>query len=186
MLPINFGFFEPEGLLFFTLGVWLQKNNVNLETPPRFVQPALWGVAWVLLATAKTLTAFYAEPAAPVFISLLVLHRLCEVLGLVVAWFGMDALVRVCMAQRWVQWSSAFSFMIYALHVPMVNYLLHPAFQMWSGFPMYRLQLYFLLPLAIIAFCIGVGAVLRRFVPPIYGILTGGRGMGEQFTKTYH
>ena len=190
ILPIHLGFVEPEGLLFFTLGIWLQKNNVNLEIRPKFFHPALWGSAWILICTAKTLLAFYAPPnalsQAQYFLGIVALHRVCEALGIVTAWFGMDALVRWCMDKRWFQWSSAFSFIIYALHVPMVNYLLHPAFQMWSGLPMYRLQLYFLLPLAIIAFCISVGAVLRRFAPPVYGILTGGRGMGGQFTKMPH
>ncbi|MCU0424150.1 MAG: acyltransferase [Candidatus Kapabacteria bacterium] len=180
ILPIHLGFIEPEGLLFFTLGIWLQKNNINLETRPKFFHPALWGSSWILLCAAKTLTAFYAPPDAlsqpQYFLGIIAVHRVCEALGIVTAWFGMDALVRWCMNQAWFRWSSAFSFMIYALHVPLVNYLLHPAFQIWSSFPLYRLQLYFLLPLSIIAFCISVGAVLRKFTPKVYGILTGGRG----------
>ena len=67
--------------------------------------------------------------------------------------------------------------MIYALHVPLVNYLLEPAFQQWSGFSMFRLMLYFALPLALVGLSICVGAVLRRIAPPVYAVLTGGRGM---------
>jgi len=177
LLPIHLGFAEPEGLLFFTVGIWLQKTNFNLDTPPSWLKLPSVATAWILLAAAKTIIAFYAQPSPPVFIGLLVLHRVVEGLGIGVAWFGMDALVRWCMARRWFQWSSAFSFMIYALHVPMVNYILHPAFQMWSGLPMYRLMLYFALPLMVIGVCVSVGAVLRRFAPPVYGVLTGGRGL---------
>jgi hypothetical protein len=111
------------------------------------------------------------------FPALLLMFRFVEFSGLLVAWFGMNWLVRWCMARQWFVWSSGFSFMIYALHVPLVNYLLDPAFQQWSGLPMFRLMLYFALPLALVGLSIGVGAVLRRVVPPVYGVLTGGRGM---------
>ncbi len=177
LLPIHLGFAEPEGLLFFTVGIWLQKTNFNLDTPPSWLKLPSVATAWMLLAAAKTIIAFYAQPSPPVFIGLLVLHRVVEGLGIGVAWFGMDALVRWCMARQWFRWSSAFSFMIYALHVPMINYLLYSAFQIWSALPMYRLTLYFVLPLTVIGVCVSFGAVLRRFAPPVYGALTGGRGL---------
>jgi hypothetical protein len=88
----------------------------------------------------------------------------------------MDWLVRWSMGQKWFRWSSAFSFMIYALHAPLINYLLYPAFHLWSGVALYRLQLYFILPIGVILFCICAGAALRRWMPTLYGILTGGRG----------
>ncbi len=176
-MPIGLGFAEPEGLLFFTLGMWLQKNNFNLETPPKWLNVKVWSGAWILLAALKTAVVFFAPPSPAVFIGLIVGHRIVEGLGIGVAWFGMDALVRWYMGQQWFKWSSSFSFIIYALHVPMVNYLLHPAFQMWSGLPMYRLVLYGALPLAVIGVCISVGAVLRRILPQAYGVLTGGRGL---------
>jgi fucose 4-O-acetylase-like acetyltransferase len=66
-VPMNFGFVEPEGLLFFTLGIWLQKSSVNLETPPRFFHGAFWGIAWILIATIKTIAAFDAPAEEPLF-----------------------------------------------------------------------------------------------------------------------
>ncbi len=177
ILPIHLGFAEPEGLLFFTLGIWLQKSHFNLEERPKFVNPILLGSAWILLTGAKTVAAFYLPHHTATFLGLHALHRVCEGLGLVVAWFCLDGIVRWSMAQTWFRWSSAFSFMIYALHVPLLNYLLQPAFELWSGFPMFRLQVYILLPLVVILFCISVGALLRRFVPTVYGVLTGGRGV---------
>jgi hypothetical protein len=44
--------------------------------------------------------------------------------------------------------------------------------------PAARLLAFFLLPLAVIALCVATGAALRRFTPGLYGLLTGGRGMG--------
>ncbi|UOQ72991.1 hypothetical protein [Hymenobacter cellulosilyticus] len=33
---------EGTGLVFFALGIWLQKRNVNLLTPPRWLRPGGW------------------------------------------------------------------------------------------------------------------------------------------------
>jgi len=33
------------------------------------------------------------------------------------------------------------------------------------------------LPVILIAFAVGTGALMRRVMPGVYGILTGGRGM---------
>lgn len=181
ILPIHLGFIEPEGLLFFSLGVWLQKRNFNLETIPHFgkmrLSVPIAAGAWIFLTIAKTLIAFAGIHDQFAFLAITMLHRICEGLGLYVAWFGMDALVRWCMEHRWFRWSSSFSFIIYALHVPLVNYLLFPAFQVSSNIPMFRLMLFIALPSIIILFCIGVGAFLRRVAPPVYSVLTGGRGL---------
>jgi hypothetical protein len=40
----------------------------------------------------------------------------------------------------------------------------------------YRMFTFIFLPLTIIGLSVGLGALLRRFVPGFYGILTGGRG----------
>lgn len=169
--------FESEGLLFFSLGIWLQKTQWNIDEPPQWLNVKFLTAAWIAAAAAKTILAFQGELNGWAFPTLLLLFRFVEFSGLLVAWFGMNWLVRWCMAQRWFVWSSGFSFMIYALHVPLVNYLLHPAFQQWGGLPMYRLILYFALPLALVGLSISVGAVLRRLAPPVYGVLTGGRGL---------
>jgi fucose 4-O-acetylase-like acetyltransferase len=168
---------ESEGLFFFSLGVWLQKTQWNIEERPQWLNIKLVAAAWILVAAAKTILAFQPNLGGWSFPALLLMFRFVEFSGLLVAWFGMNWLVRWCMARQWFVWSSGFSFMIYALHVPLVNYLLDPAFQQWSGLPMFRLMLYFALPLALVGLSIGVGAVLRRVVPPVYGVLTGGRGM---------
>ena len=184
IFPVSLGFLEPEGLLFFSLGVWMQKTNFDIEQLPKRVNISLVAVLCIAVAAGKTLASFMIpeqslrHPAA--FMGLLVWHRLIEGLGLYVAWYGMDALVRGAMARQWFRWASAFSFMIYALHVPLVNYLLAPTFEILHGLPMFRLTAYFLLPITLILFCISVGALLRRFAPPVYEIVTGGRGMNSK------
>ncbi|MCB2406634.1 acyltransferase family protein [Hymenobacter lucidus] len=163
---------EGTGLVFFALGVWLQKRNVNLLTPPQWLRPGLLAVVWLALLAGKTSLAFASEH--PPFIPMLLLHKTAEALGILVMWFGTDALVRVAMRQAWFVWLTGFSFMIYALHVPLVNYATEAALHQW---PDQQLLVYLLLPLAVVVLAVLLGAVLRRLLPALYSVLTGGRGL---------
>jgi fucose 4-O-acetylase-like acetyltransferase len=171
---------EGEGLLFFALGVWIQKADFSIESPRSWLNPTGWGVAFVSLALLKTWLAFRGPSLLGdgVYPWLTLLHKATVISGLVACWYGGDAVVRGCMARPWFAWLSAFSFMIYALHAPLVAYLIDPAIAVLQPMPATRLLAFILLPLAVIALCVASGAVLRRITPGVYGLLTGGRGMG--------
>ncbi|QIX61271.1 acyltransferase [Hymenobacter sp. BT18] len=164
--------FEGTGLVFFALGVWLRKTEFNVLTPPRWFRLGLFAAVWVLLLAVKTWLAFYFEH--PPFLLMLFLHKTAEALGVLVMWFGADGLVRAAMRRSWFGWLTGFSFMIYVLHVPLVNYATEAALRAWPG---QNLLVFLLLPLAIVALAVLLGAALRRLVPGVYGVLTGGRGL---------
>lgn len=170
---------EGEGLLFFALGVWIQKSGFSIETPRPWLKPTGWFVAFVGLAALKTWLAFRGEALLGngVYPLVTLLHKATVISGLIACWYGGDGLVRWCMARPWFVWLSAFSFMIYALHAPLVAYLIDPALAALRFAPATRMLAFILLPLAVIALCVATGAVLRRFAPGTYGLLTGGRGM---------
>jgi membrane-bound acyltransferase YfiQ involved in biofilm formation len=83
----------------------------------------------------------------------------------------------MCMARPWFVWISAFSFMIYAMHAPLVAYATEGVFSCINQWTLYRIMTYIFLPMVIISLCVGVGALLRRTVPKAYSLLTGGRGI---------
>ncbi|MBX9785585.1 MAG: acyltransferase [Chitinophagaceae bacterium] len=171
-------FIEGEGLLFFSLGIWLAKRNKDVIVAPGWLN-LKWIVPVFLLAcTSKSIIAFYALPNnIYAGISLLLLHKITVFTGFVSVWFGCDALVKWCMSRKWFLWISAFSFMIYALHVPLINYTHQLILPHIQSIPFYRLLDYVFLPLLIVLLCIAVGALLRKLLPNVYGVLTGGRGM---------
>jgi fucose 4-O-acetylase-like acetyltransferase len=175
----NFVFFEGEGLLFFSLGVWIQKNRYDIDHAGRWMKPAAWGALFVGLAAVKTILAFYGQAlfGGAIFPVLTLLHKLVVLAGLIAAWYGCDGLVRWCMDRKWFVWLTAFAFMIYAVHAPLVAYATDAVFGAAAQLPFYRILTFILLPLAIIAFAVGAGAVLRKAWPGLYGILTGGRGL---------
>jgi len=169
---------EGEGLLFFTLGIWLNKTSFDIAKPPAWLKIAPLAAAWVGIAGVKTWLAFQTQMnisiLAPV---LLVLYKFVVLSGMLTMWFGADPLVRFFMGKQWFVWLSAFSFIIYAFHVPLVNYALPIAFTAFNAVPYYRLLLFFLLPLWVIGVCVLLGVLLRAAVPKVYGLLTGGRGL---------
>ena len=165
---------EGEGLLFFTLGVWLCKTGTNIEARPAWLRLGPTALVWVALAALKTWMAFQHDPRLALPMALL--HKAVVAGGMVVMWFGIDGAVRWAMARRWFVWLSGFSFMIFALHVPLINYAMIWLFPVVADVPHHRLLLYVLLPTTVTAFCVIVGATLRRLLPGVYGVLTGGRG----------
>jgi fucose 4-O-acetylase-like acetyltransferase len=51
-------FIDGEGLLFFSLGVWMQKRNFNLVTPPIWLAIKWWLPVFIVTALVKTWLAF--------------------------------------------------------------------------------------------------------------------------------
>jgi len=175
----GFIFVEGEGLLFFSLGVWIQKSSFDIENPKPWLRPLWWGIAFVFLAAVKTILAFTGERLMgnAVYPVITLMHKVMVLAGLVTCWYGFDPVVRWCMARPWFAWISAFSFMIYAMHAPLVAYATDVVFSFVHQLPLYRILTFAFLPMVIIALCIGTGTLLRKAVPKVYSLLTGGRGL---------
>jgi hypothetical protein len=176
---MGFGLVEGEGLLFFSLGIWMQKTGFNIQTPNGWLRPLGWGIVFVALAAVKTWLAFTGESflGRSVFVVLPLMHKVVVLSGLVACWYGLDPLVKWCMARPWFVWLSAFSFMIYAMHAPLIALIIDPVFSLFRAVPYYRIITFVLLPSALIMLSIALGALLRSFMPKVYSLLTGGRGM---------
>jgi fucose 4-O-acetylase-like acetyltransferase len=175
----QFILFEGEGLLFFSLGIWVQKRNFNLSKPNKWLNPLPWGSVFVILAAVKTILAFegFKIIGDSVFPILLILHKMVVLSGFITAWFGSDKLVKWCMEKRWFVWLSTFSFIIYVLHAPLVAYAINAIFPLVQNIYEFRLITYLLLPLGLMIFCVGIGVLLRNLLPKFYVLATGGRGL---------
>jgi len=176
---MGFVLFEGEGLLFFSLGVWIQKTDFAIDSPQRWFRPKWWGIAFVMMAAIKTFLAFNGEVylGNAIYPILIILHKLVILSGLIACWFGLDGLVRWFMDKRWFVWLSAFAFMIYAMHAPAVAYLINPALALLDALPGTHILAFIMLPLVMITIIIGIGALLRKVFPGAYSLFTGGRGL---------
>jgi membrane-bound acyltransferase YfiQ involved in biofilm formation len=130
-----------------------------------------------VFSVAKTVLAFQV-PFNGIEPLLAIMHKLVVLSGLIGAWFGCNALVRYCMNKNWFVWLSAFSFMIYVLHAPIVVFATKALFIQISDWFGYRMLTFILLPFCLITFSVITGALLRRFLPGVYSFVTGGRGLG--------
>lgn len=167
---------EGEGLLFFSLGIWMQKTGFYIDKPNKWLQPKYWFIVFMLFSIGKTLLAFTA-PFTGIEMLLLLMHKLVVLSGLICAWYGCNALVHYCMDKSWFVWLSAFSFMIYVLHAPLVVYATKAIFMQINNWYAYRMLTFILLPLLLIALAVITGALLRKLLPNVYSFVTGGRGL---------
>lgn len=178
LLSVHLYFIESEGLLFFCLGVWMHKSGFNIAQPGRWLQPGWWALVALAAALVKSWLAFHGADllGGAVFPIMMVLHKVTVFAGLVAAWYGADPVVRACMSRPWFVWLSAFSFMIYALHAPLVAVFIDPALRLAAPLPEPHLWVFVLLPIALVTASVLIGVATRRWMPALYSLATGGRG----------
>ncbi len=170
-------FIEGLGLFFFSFGIWLYKCSYPIHKKPLWFSHYLTWLFYLGISVIKTFMAFELEADNPLTPYILyALHDISIFSGILAIWFGADPIVRWCMNKKWFVWASAFSFIIFALHVPLINYTTRLAFIYWHKIANYRLLTYITVPIVILFFCMGTGALLRSLFPKAYRLATGGRG----------
>jgi fucose 4-O-acetylase-like acetyltransferase len=173
---IGLYFIEGEGLLFFSLGVLLAKKEINIEQEPRWLKVKWMAPLFIGTSLIKTALAFQLPESNSTALLLMLLHKLVIFSGLVTMWFGINKIVRWCISREWFVLLTGFSFIIYAMHVPLINYMHHLLKPWFSHWTYYRLLDYLLLPLLVITLIVLTGAVWRKLMPGFYRLMTGGRG----------
>lgn len=168
--------FEGNGIFFFSLGIWINKSNYPLDKKPEWFSAYLAWVCFIGFAIIKSFMAFELEPGTATKIALIALYAATVVSGLLAVWFSLDDLVKWCMQRKWFLWVSAFAFVIYGMHVPLIEYLTMFMYRYMHMVPNYRLIVYLTAPAIILAICIITGVLLRKLVPKFYRLATGGRG----------
>jgi peptidoglycan/LPS O-acetylase OafA/YrhL len=121
--------------------------------------------------------AFEFESYDTVYIiAMFILHALAVLSGILAVWYSGDPVVKWCMSRKWFAWITAFSFVIFALHIPLLAYVTRLMFMFAHNIPNYRIITYILAPTTVLFFCIGIAALFRKTLPKIYWFATGGRG----------
>jgi fucose 4-O-acetylase-like acetyltransferase len=173
----SFFFIEGQGLFFFSLGVLFNKRNYPIHKKPAWFSHYLSWLFFLGVSVIKTFMAFELEPAtASTHFILHTLHDISIAAGILAIWFGADPIVKWCMNNKLFESATSFSFIIFALHVPLIHYTSQLAFIYFHEVRNYRLLTYMLVPVIIFFLCIAFGALLRSTLPKVYRIATGGRG----------
>jgi fucose 4-O-acetylase-like acetyltransferase len=122
VFELSFFVVDGRGLFFFSLGIWLQKTNFNLEKKPEWLSLYIAWLLFIGFSVIKTFMAFELEPGIRYLpIGLNLLHQGSVLSGIIAVWYGADAVVKWCMRRQWFLWSASFSFFIFGLHVPLAG-----------------------------------------------------------------
>jgi fucose 4-O-acetylase-like acetyltransferase len=183
LLLLQVPFLDSRGLFFFSLGVWIQKKHFDIEKEPAWFSLGLSLILFVGLSVIKTFMAFELEPFefrtataySTTTVVLTLLHQFAILTGILAMWFSADRIIQWFMNQKWFYHASGYSFFIFGAHLPFLPYLMTWALSVLSFLPNYRLLCYLFIPLAVLALATAIGALLKRFTPVLYSILTGGR-----------
>lgn len=174
--------FMGEGFFFFSAGVWLCKTNFNLSVAPKWLNVKISLFIFLFCAVVKTWLAFRGNALLGEMVNkyfLIILYRITEISGLLTLWFGMEKAVLTFMANKHFAYSSSFGFIIYAVHAPVCVFVMDAMLALTKDMAGSRLICFLISPLFIIAFCLFFGATLRKYMPWIYKISTGGRGTAD-------
>jgi fucose 4-O-acetylase-like acetyltransferase len=173
----SFFFIEGLGLFFFSFGIWLRKSNYPIHKKPSWFSHYLSWLFFIGMSFIKSFMAFELEPETLLTrIVLYALHDVSIASGILAIWFSGNGVVKWFMKKRWFVSTTSFSFIIFALHVPLIHYTTRLAFIYWRNLTNYRLVTYLVTPVFILLFCIAVGMLFRKIWPKGYRIATGGRG----------
>ena len=167
---------EGEGLLFFSLGIYVQKRAFNIREYNKWLNPKLWFGVCIIASVAKTILAFHFGWSVGSFITLSLLHKLTVFSGLVTVWFGGDKLVTFFMKRQWFVRLCYYSFFIYLIHVPFSNYATCFIFRYVPHFYGYRLITFLFLPISIVLFAVILASFFKLITPKLFSFCTGGRG----------
>jgi fucose 4-O-acetylase-like acetyltransferase len=178
LLLFQFIFFEAQGVFFFTLGIWLHKSSFPVERKPVWYSNYLAWLFFIGLGIIKTFMAFEFEGYEySTVVPMIVIHYVSIIAGVMAVWYSGDAIVKWCMQRKWFLWATSFSFVIYGLHVPLLPYLTNFVYLYFSELPNIRIVSFIFVPLSVLMFCIGTGALIRYASPSFYRFITGGRGI---------
>lgn len=173
----QFLFFEGQGMLFFSLGIWLYKYNYPIDKTPDWYSRYLSWLCFIGLCIIKTFMAFEFENYTRLTIAVfLLLHVVSVSAGVIAIWYSGDLVVKWFMKRKWFLWILSFSFVIYGLHIPLLAYIMRLSYFFLDWLPYYRMVTYLMVPLFVLLLCIAAGALFRWLWPAGYKIATGGRG----------
>ncbi len=164
-----------KGLAFFTLGAVIaleRRRGVRLSPAPwfgRLVLPAWLLACVVYTALLRDVSAAWTDG----------LHKALMCMAVAAVWFGYETYLERFETTRLVTLLLPFSFLIFAAQEPLLTILKRVGLHILGSSHWALLVVYFGAALLTLAIVIGVGALMRRYVPTAFAWLTGGRGRGR-------
>lgn len=170
LLSLGAFFLEGEGLLFFSLGIWLQKRGFSSGGVSHLVHKLrLWWWLPVLLLV-KTWYSFQEYPIPIGYF----LHKAVQPLLVLAVWDLYDR-VFTSPGTSFLDKLSPYNFYIYGFHVPILYFATDLVLSILGREDYIRGAVYIFLPLVVMAIAWALGAILKQLYLPAFKLFTGGR-----------
>ena len=175
---MSFNNFHGTHVFYFSLGIFLQLNKINITDTPKLLSIKALTILLVSIVFIKTIIAFKGYPVMgnATFYILQMMYTIHGMISLVVVWFGLDKIATYFMKKEWFHKIVGASFFIYAFHEPMMVMLFDPYLKYLSFLPGARMIGFLTLPIFVLFICILFDALIAKTIPSLYNVLTGNRG----------
>lgn len=163
----------PSNLLFWCLGYYIVKYNINVE---KFDNSKIILLIYLLLTTCEV--ALYVLGYSNIFIMKNLIDNVYFCIS-VIFWYSIFSVNIKGMIQKVFLKYSKYSFSIYIFHAIFIISLHRIALVILPKNTFVLFLIYILLPLITIIITINVSKFMIRFLPNFYSILTGNRSIKD-------
>lgn len=173
VFSFNYTLFNCDAYMFFTLGAYFAVNKIDLPGLNRPVKrkylKLIFAGAWVALGVVFTLLAATLTESSYLQTAL---FKTVSLLGLVSVWLIFDREKQS--NSPLIKTLKRNNFAVYLFHEPLLH-IIFMTVTFYVSTNAARMALYFVLPVAIIIGCAYVGELVRRTLPGVNKVITGGR-----------
>ncbi len=166
-----YGFINTDSLLFFMFGGYLAIFDKLVSFDWKKYAYLLFSF-WILLVIINSILLFQGISIFDFWMS--VLNKVTLLVGVVAIWIIYDQLDGNANIKAFNPLFS-FSFFLYAFHEPVLTMVKKGLFFVLGNSQLVSFTVYILAPTLTIILSISVGFLLKKYIPKIYDLATGGR-----------
>lgn len=169
----SYTLFNCDAYTFFTLGAYIAVNEVKLPGLHQPIKSKKWkyiaSSTWVILSVAFTIMA--ATLTQSTYLQTL-LFKIIGILGVISVWLIFDNVKEN--DHPVFETVKRNNFAVYLFHEPLLH-IIFMTVTYYVKLDVVNMLLYFVLPIIIIVACAYFGELLRRKLPRLNNVITGGR-----------
>lgn len=184
VLELNLCIINNEGILFFMIGALLAVKKIKANRKSNIVLISITAVLWIGLLVYKTILAYdspvivwYIQDQVYTIPYIFFMQKLCEILGMFTVWFGYDLLIGELQDSSKLLRFTPYTFSIFAGHEPCMNILYNALLKYLDNSYFTSFIIYIFIPIITISLLILIAMLLKKYLKPVYNVLTGGRGV---------
>ena len=158
---------ETRALVFFAIGAWLAIHRPSVRKPAGWLL-IVSGTLWLVGAGLHAAHIMKTGQSHPVY------NNLTIIAELVTVWYGAQRLLP-WLRRPWLLRATSFTFFIYVAHEPIATFARKAAVQVLGDQPLMLFVAWLLAGCVTFLICLAAAMALQRWLPAVYGLLTGGR-----------